>query len=446
MPLKVIQRLRNDGCLWQKFSPHRQKILLDAQGKVVPARFVWPWWLIARGSVRVRLQRALLPEDYPASVHHNYLAYSGWNFVHMIFSSTMGVLSTQSLLFGLGLSSGTSSLALSSTINWILKDGLGQLGGIGLVAYLGGRFDVQAQRYRFLAAVFLKISCFLEMLVPLWPQGFILTAALANVVKNVSWMATSATRAQIQRHFALRDNLGDISGKTASQNTLASLIGTGLGVLVSSLFLSGSGIPAETIVMRCLVLSVPLSLMSLWMCYQSCTFAISPRITLSRFHTLCRHLFAEVFSRRSLQPCQETLGQLKRYILCPETIVRREPILFRPVSPVVPVLIDPDVLDLVLDDAERDCPFWIRLKEDSTISIWFAVTAHESDILRGLFSVELIRHFMSQKIPFAMASIHDLVSTMFPVLETALVDRGWCLDDINVGLRRPIRILTDQDD
>lgn len=43
-----------------------------------------------------------------------------------ILSTICGVLSMQSLLYAIGLSSG--SVPLAATLNWIIKDGLGQLG------------------------------------------------------------------------------------------------------------------------------------------------------------------------------------------------------------------------------------------------------------------------------------------------------------------------------
>jgi len=48
--------------------------------------------------------------------------------------------------------------------------------------------------------------------------------------KNVSWLAGSATRAQLNRAQALRENLGDVTGKAGSQATAAGLAGTPLSV------------------------------------------------------------------------------------------------------------------------------------------------------------------------------------------------------------------------
>ena len=50
----------------------------------------------------------------------------------------------------------------------------------------------------------------------------------------MSWLASSASRAGIHRTLMRRENLADITAKAGSQGTATSLIGTGLGIIVSS--------------------------------------------------------------------------------------------------------------------------------------------------------------------------------------------------------------------
>lgn len=61
-----------------------------------------------------------------------------------------------------------------------------------------------------------------------------LQASVANIGKNISFLSASASRAAIHNSFALKANLADITAKSGSQTILASLIGTSVGVLVSS--------------------------------------------------------------------------------------------------------------------------------------------------------------------------------------------------------------------
>ena len=62
-------------------------------------------------------------------------------------------------------------------------------------------------------------------------------AGLANVAKNISYLAASASRAAIHRALSNRQgaaNLGDLTAKSGSQTIVASLVGLGLGVGVSN--------------------------------------------------------------------------------------------------------------------------------------------------------------------------------------------------------------------
>jgi uncharacterized membrane protein YfcA len=60
-------------------------------------------------------------------------------------------------------------------------------------------------------------------------------ASIANVGKNVCFLLSSASRASINVRFAKRNNIGDISGKSVSQFTASTLIGVGLGMMLSKM-------------------------------------------------------------------------------------------------------------------------------------------------------------------------------------------------------------------
>ena len=115
-----------------------------------------------------RILEMFLPVGYPHTVHPNYPWFSWWNFVQTFTGSVAGVLATQSLLYGLGVTKTAGQAApLAATLNWILKDGLGQLGGIFFVGAIGHRFDVEAKRYRMIAAICMVFATLAELLVPI---------------------------------------------------------------------------------------------------------------------------------------------------------------------------------------------------------------------------------------------------------------------------------------
>ena len=64
-------------------------------------------------------------DAYQIACTHEFVSYS---FIPGISGTICGVLSMQAMLFAIGVGSGPGQLALSGSLNWILKDGLGQLG------------------------------------------------------------------------------------------------------------------------------------------------------------------------------------------------------------------------------------------------------------------------------------------------------------------------------
>ena len=94
------------------------------------------------------LIRQMLPYDYPRSVDFGYRKFAHYQFIGATSSSAACVLSTQCLLHAVGLTSGTA-LGLSAALNWVIKDGLGQVGGILFASYLGNSraFDSDPKKW-----------------------------------------------------------------------------------------------------------------------------------------------------------------------------------------------------------------------------------------------------------------------------------------------------------
>ena len=164
----------------------------------------------------------LLPKNFKTSVPPNYLPYCKAYAVGTIASSSAMVLSMQSLLYAIGL--GAGAIPLSAAINWVLKDGLGQAGGVLFASFINNRFDADPKRWRVVAAVSMDVAMYLEALTPLAPFLFLPLATLANVGKNISWLAASATRAGIHLSFSTNGhNLADITAKAVCFSLLISL-------------------------------------------------------------------------------------------------------------------------------------------------------------------------------------------------------------------------------
>eukprot|EP00518_Triparma_eleuthera_P007173 CAMPEP_0182480080 /NCGR_PEP_ID=MMETSP1319-20130603/35230_1 /TAXON_ID=172717 /ORGANISM="Bolidomonas pacifica, Strain RCC208" /LENGTH=192 /DNA_ID=CAMNT_0024681547 /DNA_START=173 /DNA_END=748 /DNA_ORIENTATION=- len=156
----------------------------------------------------------LLPDSYPASVSPSYAPYSSRLFVSSVSSSTLMVLSTHSLL--LSLYPSTPLLpAASAALTWIIKDGLGQLTGIIATSLLSKRrtLDTSPKTTRFLSSLVLDCAFYMELCAPLYPALFLPIACASNCLKNVSWLASSASRAGIHANLCLGNNLADVTAK-----------------------------------------------------------------------------------------------------------------------------------------------------------------------------------------------------------------------------------------
>eukprot|EP00938_MAST-03A_sp_MAST-3A-sp1_P003945 g3945.t1 len=191
----------------------------------------------------------LLPKDFSkGSVPREYFSFTTRHFVAAVFGSASFVLSTQSLLVAIGL--GAGALPIAATLNWVLKDGLGQLGGVLFASLVNNRFDTDPKRWRFVAACSQDAAMFLEALTPLFPAMFLPMAVVANMGKNVSWLTASATKASIHLSFALKGNLADITAKAGSQNVVASTMGTSLGISIAALVVGDTG---TSVLLPCLI-------------------------------------------------------------------------------------------------------------------------------------------------------------------------------------------------
>lgn len=238
-----------------------------------------------------------LPARYPYSVCSSYGRYASFVFMGSVAGSSAGVLSTTALLKAVGV--GTHSAApMAGALNWVIKDGIGQLGGVIFASQLGkggmdfeywkGKFglsysshnkakkkgnfqsfgtaDNNPKKWRMVAVWALDLSTLLEVCTPMithmmGKEWFLPCASIANVGKNIGSQAASASRAAIHQSLStggtipilpaidkspheentsskssimtVVSNLGDVTAKSASQKTAASLLGTANGVFLS---------------------------------------------------------------------------------------------------------------------------------------------------------------------------------------------------------------------
>ncbi|WJX57466.1 hypothetical protein P8452_43026 [Trifolium repens] len=116
---------------------------------------------------------------------------------------------------------------------WFLRDLTGMLGGILFTFYQGSNLDSNAKMWRLVADLMNDLGMLMDLISPLFPSAFVFIVCLGSISRSFTGVASGATRAALTQHFALQDNAADISAKEGSQETVATMIGMALGMLVA---------------------------------------------------------------------------------------------------------------------------------------------------------------------------------------------------------------------
>lgn len=142
------------------------------------------------------------------------------------------MLSTQALLSAIGVGE-KSATVIGATFQWFLRDLTGMLGGILFTFYQGSDLDSNAKMWRLVADLMNDLGMLMDLLSPLFPSAFIFVVCLGSLSRSFTGVASGATRAALTQHFALQSNAADISAKEGSQETVATMIGMALGMILA---------------------------------------------------------------------------------------------------------------------------------------------------------------------------------------------------------------------
>jgi len=455
-----------------------------------------------------------LPANYPHSVSPSYLTYATYCGCGAVAGSAAMVLSTQALLVAVGV--GTQSAApMAAALNWVMKDGLGQLGGVIFASQLGkggldveywrnrmgkwnpslfenknkkrgnfqrGTADTNPKRWRMVAALALDLSTLLEIFTPwLGPELFLPCASIANVGKNVGFLAASASRAAIHQSLCAGgsslvaensegseskksfsseltssgdckkkrkapsaaitgSNLGDVTAKAGSQAIVASLLGTAVGIFLSQTFCSDHG--TAGILAGFVVLSA---------IHQVCTYKALRAVPLKTLDRHRLHLLLDDYVAKNYENIVDgntNGGFAECDVLTPFEIAERESFL-----PVV----SPDdsvnwlsvgaPLSSICPDGMEELDKMMVISEkyimkahlpsskvgNGTIQVTFFEGANDTDLLRGMYHAYITRFFMSrgdieQSESYALVQkTHVLMDEHFPHFLDDLQGGEWQL-------------------
>ncbi|GJN27914.1 hypothetical protein PR202_gb15978 [Eleusine coracana subsp. coracana] len=191
------------------------------------------------GDIAVQL---LLPDGYPHSVSSDYMQYSVWRGLQNVASQISGVLSTQALLYAVGL--GKGAIPTAAAVNWVLKDGLGYLSKI-MLSKLGRHFDVNPKGWRLFADLLENAAYGLEILTPVFPHLFVPIGTVAGAGRSAAALIQSATRGCFYAGFAVQRNFAEVIAKGEAQGMVSKFLGIALGIALANQI--GSSVPLALI-------------------------------------------------------------------------------------------------------------------------------------------------------------------------------------------------------
>lgn len=122
---------------------------------------------------------------------------------------------------------------MATTLAWVMKDGVGMLGSL-LFAYLcSDLFEINVKEWRLVADILCNVALTVDMLVSFLPNWFLELTSISSICKACCGLVAGATRARISSHFAHKGHLADVTAKESTQETAVTLLGLGLGLIVT---------------------------------------------------------------------------------------------------------------------------------------------------------------------------------------------------------------------
>lgn len=116
-------------------------------------------------------------------------------------------------------------------IQWVLKDGFGEVGKLIFTRVFAKSFDTRPKTWKFVGEMLANIGSFFMIMTAFAPaQYFLVLASVGNTARSISYLLWGATHAHFSKYFALAHNMGDVVAKSDSQLTVTHLLGLGTGV------------------------------------------------------------------------------------------------------------------------------------------------------------------------------------------------------------------------
>lgn len=181
--------------------------------------------------IQAFVMEAFLPQGYPKSVSNDYLEYQMWDTAQAFCSYITGTLATQAVLQGVGVGN-KEATAVGATVTYLMRDVTGMVGRILFAWAQGTDLDNNAKKWRLVADILNDIALFVDLLAPAFPAYFVVMICFSSLARAIVGVAGGATRAALTLHQARENNMGDVSAKDGSQETMVNLAAIMAGLVI----------------------------------------------------------------------------------------------------------------------------------------------------------------------------------------------------------------------
>jgi hypothetical protein len=272
------------------------------------------------------------------------------------------------------------------------------------------------------AAMAVDLAALLELTAPVLmhasPGSILPLACAANVLKNIGFLAASASRAALHQSLALAGNLADVTAKSGSQSMAAGLLGTAAGIGLSSIL---GHDPTHFLWGFCGLAAI----------HQGCNYVSLKAVSLRHFNRQRLSTVLEYYVRsdKVLSPGQ--VAAKERFLPFVDEGFLNKLSIGSPLLTICPA--GSDQLARLLGAAGfAQENYLVNLDIEGSIYLVFFENASGEDVILGMLHATLLNDKIQSddELPLAepidlIASTHQQAQETFPRLLNSLHEVGW---------------------
>ena len=349
-------------------------------------------------------RKVFLPVGYPKSTTSSYTPFIRYNIAHVSLIALARTLSTQAMLLAVGFGQG-GALPMAAVVSWLLKDGLGHLGSILVGTSINTKFDSDPKRFKFLSVFLGQAANLLGILSLAKPGLFLLLTSFSSALSRVGTLAFTSSRARIYENFATAGNLGDLMRCSQAQSTLATILGTAVGVALAPLVGGDVG--------SILAVFAPVSAATHVFAYKAVSIIELRTLNVQRMEVVVHDWLAN-----GTVPSVTDVAKREHFIITwPKFSVSVNP-------PIDSTLLEPLALERLTNES-----FHVR-SVGSGAELFLKDSADAHSAIKGMFEACVLCSQISAGVPQAEIRAREIAKTEWPRFLSALPQGGW---DVSVA-------------